>query len=465
MIGKTLQRSMSALLLGLLAFEPAAGADSAKKKKGETVTRLFLQDHKARTLRWTDVVRDEKGQFSLGEWKPLEGFPALDPETQTLVQMRESQGRMLVGVRDKDNGKSASGWVLFSTGSRYREHGDHGHWDYAKEPYVLESRIDGQQGNPAHVYVYDGFFYVANDALNGFTQLNPEAWFRSVDGKITRGQAKFFEGGGNHITLAAIGNKAAFSTWIDGGGPNKGRVDAVDLGPNPQKGFSFQLPSGVIHGATACAGKVFFAPADGICWVPASFQQIATNPGSHVHHIPLGEEKKKPLRTGAFASAGDHVLFVTGQAKGSKLGILDATQENPQPTLLSLQGGEHHKPLTPEVVFHKEKKPMALVFHDHDPKEQADDLLEIFDLDPNGDGKWMDAKRIKVLKVGPSRVDGHYGHHSVAFDAEGLFAFFTNPGSGSMTVLDLTRAEIVADFQVGGNPTTILAHGSRETED
>jgi len=450
-------------LVWLLSAQCSNGDE--KKPKSTKVVRLFLQDHQARTFRWADILQSEDGKFSAKSWEPIDGFPKLDPEAQTLVQMREAAGRIVVGVRDNENGKKGSGWVLLSTGSRFREHGDHGHWDFSKEPFLLESRVDAEQGNPAHVYEYDGHFYIANDSKNGLTKIDPEAWFRSVNGAVTKGTAQFYSGGGNHITLAAVGNKVAYSTWIDGGGPNKGRVDFVSLGSGAAKNGSFQLPTGVIHGADVCAGKVFFAPADGICWVDADPAMAVAAKDIKVRHIPFGQENKKPLRTGAFASSKDHLLCVTGQEKSSKLVIIDASLKDPQPLLLALHGGEFHKPLTPAIVMVGEKRPFALVFHDHDKKNQTDDLLEVFELDPNADGKFNDARHVKTFKVGPSSVEGHYGHHSVAFDAEGLFAFFTNPGGGNISILDLKKMEIAGSLNTGGNPTAILAHGGSETED
>jgi DNA-binding beta-propeller fold protein YncE len=89
----------------------------------------------------------------------------------------------------------------------------------------------------------------------------------------------------------------------------------------------------------------------------------------------------------------------------------------------------------------------------------------VIDLDPNKDGDYSDAKILKSLEVGPSAVDGHYGHHGVAFDANGEFAFFTNPGEGTIAVFDLKKLEVVATFKVGGMPTAIVVHGGLETED
>lgn len=469
-----MRRFFCSITLAVVILACSWNQSNAEEKKSRLtkIVRLFLQDHQARTLKWADIFHSTDGKFTVETWRPIEGFPNLDPETQTFVQMGETSGRILVGIRDKDQGKIASGWVILSAGSKFREHGDHGHWDYSKAPFVLESRIDKDQGNPAHVYEYDGNFYVANDSKNGFTQLEPENWFRSAGGDINKGKPRFFLGGGNHITLAAVNNKVAYSSWIDGGGPNKGRIDMVSLEKDPTtsgsvKGGSFVLPSGLIHGADSCGGKVFFAPANGICWVEADPALRTAPKDVKIHHISLGMDKdnKKPLRTGAFAQLKNHLFCVTGQEKSARLVILDAEATDPKPLFLPLNGLEFHKPLTPALVLVGEKKPYALVFHDHDKKYPTDDLLEVFELDPNGDGKFQDARHVKTLKVGPSLVEGHHGHHSVAFDAEGLFAFITNPGDATISILDLKTLTISGSLKAGGEPGAILAHGANETEE
>lgn len=40
-------------------------------------------------------------------------------------------------------------------------------------------------------------------------------------------------------------------------------------------------------------------------------------------------------------------------------------------------------------------------------------------------------------------MDGHFGHHDMAFDAEKRFGFFTNPGDGTISVLSLKTLEVV----------------------
>ncbi len=97
--------------------------------------------------------------------------------------------------------------------------------------------------------------------------------------------------GGGHITLAAIENRVAYATWIDRQGDNLGRVDVVPLQRDSTAGYSFHLPSGGIHGATANSGKVFFAPADGICWVYGG-QVCQPNVTPTVNHLSLGVSAK-----------------------------------------------------------------------------------------------------------------------------------------------------------------------------
>ncbi len=92
-----------------------------------------------------------------------------------MVQMQAARGMLLVGIRDDDDGKFQSGWVLIESGVVEEEHGDHSHWEYADAPRVRASALDDKQGNPAHMYVYDDVFYLANDKLNGYTRVDPSA--------------------------------------------------------------------------------------------------------------------------------------------------------------------------------------------------------------------------------------------------------------------------------------------------
>lgn len=451
------------LLIGLMTLfvSTAIGAEPAPLP----TARVFFQDHDARQVKWADVREDKAGQLTLGTVAELPAFPKLDPAKQTLVQMRECKGRLIVGVRDNDGGKFGSGWVMAVTGTKYTEHGDHGHWSYKRQPQVVATLIDDKQGNPAHAYLYDDNFYIANDLNNGYTRFDPEQFGRTVDGKPIVGKPQFIPGGGNHITLATVGNAVGYGGWIDGGGPNKGRVDVSPIGADSKIQYTFHLPTGVIHGAAVAAGKVFFAPADGICWVEADLAASKSKDDVKIHHIALGKSGDKPLRTGAFSTHGKHVLCVTGKGTGGRLVILNADAAEPKAVFVKLNGQDGHKPLTPSIVAKEGKNPMAFVFHDHDADTKVDDVLDVIALDPNGDGQFDDAKVVKALPVGPSQVSGHFGHHDIGFDADARLAYITNPGDGTISVLELKSLSVKATFKVGGKPTSLAVVGGRDHDD
>ncbi len=436
------------------------------KKSAKPITLLFVQDLKTSSLKWLDVTLGTDHKPILGSLADVNGFKKLDPAKQKLVQMRESGSILCVGVRDDEDGAFESGWVLVQTGVGYLDHGDHGHWIYRRPPEVIDSRLDKEQGNPAHLYLYDGRFFLANDRLNGYTRIDPSKYATNEARKLSKDTPRFLVGGGNHITLAIVEDKVGYSCWIDGGGPNKGRVDVtpVTTAAKTEPAYSFHLPYGAIHGAIANSGKVFFAPAEGICWVEAD-TGVKLKPGElKVRHIDLGKEGDKPRRTGAFVNYGHHVLFVTGK-QAPNLVVLNAKLLDPKPVMIPLATQKGTQVVGPEVVSYPEGKPYAFVFHDRIKDAEADDLLEIIALDPNGDGDLSDAKPIKVLKVGKSAVEGHFGHHDIAFDADRRFGFFTNPGDGTISILSVKSLEVVATFPVGGTPSAILARGGEDPED
>ena len=203
----------------LLATAIGGKALQAQSVRGKVITRIFWQDRETDKLSYADLVTTNKWSIKRG-W--VKGFPQLDPEKQDLVQMKECSGLLMVGVRDQDSGNHQSGWVAIDTGVFEEPHGNHTHWKYTRLPNVKQSKLDTEQGNPAHLYVYDRQFYLANDTKNGFTKASPLNLKNGV-----ANAASFFPGGGRHITLAAVNNSVVYSTWIDGEGENAGRVDVV----------------------------------------------------------------------------------------------------------------------------------------------------------------------------------------------------------------------------------------------
>ncbi len=434
--------------------------------QGEPLTRLFFQNHKTSMLKWADVRLSDGKMPILGPLQDVAGFKKLDAAKQKLVQMKEQNGLILVGVRDEDNGNYESGWILVHTGVGYVDHGDHGHWRYKKLPEVWDSRLDDKQGNPAHLYLYDGCFYLANDLLNGYTRIDPAKYATSTGRKLGKDTPRFLKGGGNHITLAVVEDKVGYSCWIDGGGPNKGRVDVTAIHGKGEPAYSFQLPSGVIHGAIANSGKVFFAPAESVCWVEADLTLTGKPETVKIHHIDLGKDGDKARRTGAFTNHGKYVLFTTGRDEGSMLVLVDAKAAEPKPISVPLAVKKGQRALTPEVAALPDGRVYAFVFLNPPSADvEVDDELIVLELDPNKDGNYSDAKPIKMMKIGKSAVSGHYGHHDIAFDADRRFAFFTNPGDGTITALSLKTLEPVATFKVGGMPTALLARGGLEDHD
>jgi hypothetical protein len=446
--------------------KPQAQPATPKAKPATPITRLFFQDLASCSLKWADVTVGPNKALVLGPIAGVNGFKKLDPAKQKLVQMREFGSLLCVGVRDNEDGAFESGWVLVQTGVGYADHGDHGHWYYKKTLEVVDSRLDTQQGNPAHMYLYDGRFFIANDRLNGYTRIDPSKYATNEARKLGKGEPRFLVGGGNHITLAVVDDKVGYSAWIDGGGPNKGRVDVTPVTTNPKSepAYSFSLPSGGIHGAIANSGKVFFAPADGVDWVEADLALSQKAEQVKVHHIDLGKEGEKPRRTGAFVNHQHYVLLVTGR-QAPQLVLLNAKLAEPKPVFVPLVVQKGTQAITPEVVTTVDGKAYAFIFHDRLKGAEATDALEIVALDPNGDGDCSDAKSLKVLPVGPSAVEGHFGHHAIAFDADRRYGFFTNPGDGTISVISLGTLEIIATFNVGGTPTEILARGGEDVED
>lgn len=426
------------------------------EERPEKIVRLFWQDRETDELNWADVVRGNEWELAPAE---IYEFPELDSNRQNLVQMEILDHKLLVGVRDDENGNHQSGWVAIDTGVVGHSHGDHYDWHFEHPPEVIHSQLDADQGNPAHLYTYDGNFYLANDSRNGFSQISPMQL-----SKNPRKAGQFFSGGGNHITMAAVKNRVCYSTWIDGGGPNAGRVDVVNLkrGAKKEIAYSFSLPTGVIHGATANSGRVFFAPADGICWVDADLSLRKNAETIKINHLELGTdpETEKPLRTGAFTNYRNTVLFNTGSGESADLCLLDAQAKSPEVQKVSIDTADGLTLTTPEVVFTAAGKRYAFLFQDRKAGE-GEEYLTVIDLDPNGDRELDDAEICKTIPVGSSALQGHYGHHAIAFDSDRKYAFLTNSGDGSIWVLSLIELEVLAKLEVGGKPDHLLAIGAR----
>lgn len=453
----------------VLSVVTLVGTARAADPPPRTVTRVFFQDDSERVVKWADLGL-QGSTLSLTQIGSVEGFPKLDADEQRLVQMEAARGFLLVGVRDEDDGEFGSGWILIDTGVEEEEHGDHSHWTYVRPPRVRALTIDKQQGNPAHLYCYDDVFYLANDRKNGYTRLDPAAITADDEEAAIRRRAVFHAGGGGHITLAAS-KRWGYSTWIgrsndkEGGGQG-GRVDITPLAAPgqaspPQIGLSITLPHGGLHGATFCQGKVFFAPSDGVCWIAEPAALPSTADEIPTHHLSLGQHNDKPRRTGAFQTAGKHVMFVTGAGTDAAFGLLDASAAEPEVTRVELGMAEENRPAGLQIVQPRRGSPLALVFHDHPAEVTAPNVMTLLELDPNEDGRWTDVRVAGTLDVGRSKVDGHNGHHTVDFDADRRRGVLSNPGDGTLSVFGVADRKILQTFEVGGSPSKVVTVGGR----
>ncbi len=450
-------RSIAVLLLiGVLAA-PLAAHDG--HSHGVPLTRIVWQDRDGKTLRWGQFFQ-EGSAIKFEKHDAVEGFPELDAERNELVQMDRIGRVVVVGIRDDDEGKYQSGWAAIDMGVRSHSHGDHDDHHYREEPKVLASVVNQSQGNPAHLYQYDGNFYLANDKLNGYTKLVPMDLLRQSGNE----EGTFYRGGGGHITMAAVDGKVGYSTWASREEENSGRIDVSDLSRSGEDAiaYSFQLPVGGLHGATANSGRVFFAPSDGVYYVDADVNLKQSADDVQPKHLSLGtdEENQRPYRTGAFATHRNWVLCTTGKHDLSALCLIDAAAEEPSVVKLPIDTPDGLSLTTPSVAVTAAGKRYAFLFQDRKEGDVAEQLV-VVDLDPNADRDFSDAKVVKQLPVAASAVTGHYGHHEIDIDADGRYGVVTNPGSGKLQLLSLNDLEFVGEFEVGGMPTKVLCVGGK----
>ncbi|XZE21125.1 hypothetical protein SH449x_001022 [Pirellulaceae bacterium SH449] len=448
---KTSIKFLSPILLALIGLNTTTAL--SQDKPARTMFRLFWQDNEANKLMWGDVKRSDAGWTIDAQSVP--GFPSLDAERQSLVQSQPIDGVIVVGVRDDDSGNFQSGWVAIESGVTVEDHGDHSHWYYKEAPKVLASRLDDQQGNPAHVYLYDEQVVLANDSKNGFTILTKD----QLKSGNANAAGTFFSGGGSHITLAAHAKQVVYSTWVDREGDNMGRIDVVNIDSSrTNPGYSCKLPVGGLHGATAAAGRVFFAPSDGVYSLKADTALQNPPTDSDWEHISLGTDSAtgRPNRTGAFANLDSWVLFTYGSGDDAKIGMLDASKPKLNLVSLELPAGDGLSLVTPTVFQANDGRKLALVPHD---RKQSDnqEKVSVIDLDPNKDSDFSDAKVIGSFKVGPSQIDGHSGHHDISITPNKRLACITNSGDGSIWIVSLNDLSIQAKLNVGGSPARAIA--------
>lgn len=445
-----LQKRIGFTAVGLLL---AVSATAKVAADGPRLGRLIWQDDDAAAVRWGDIRWTGSGYDCPPQ--EVEGFPQLDQEQQSLVQMRAVDNLIFLGVRSQPDGEATNGWLAIESGVGWEDHGDHGHVRYEETPRVRRQELDRDQGNPAHVYLYDGQIALANDAKNGFTVVDPRLIRKS---KPNEPVAVFYEGGHQHITLAIAARRVAYATWIDAEGDAAGRIDCVGIGELAGKRYHFHGPSGRLHGATVCQGKAFFAPAEGVCWVPIDLDVDDDPQTIDPKVISLGTDSAdQPLRTGAFVTAGTYVLCTAGSGPDARLCLIDAAAASPQATSIDLPVDEGTR-LTSPITLSTAQGPMAVLFSESADAPE-DDALHMIQLDPNRDGDFSDATLRDPLPVGKNRIVGHSGHHDAAIMPDGKTLAVTNPGDGSIQLISMLSGKPRGTLEVGGTPTRLVVEG------
>ena len=420
----------------------------------EQLIRVAWQDAQDKSLHWGEFVQVGPSIVFQDQGK-VAGFPALT-DNQVLGTMKRIDNMLVVGVR-------GGGWLAVDLQVTEQPHGDHSDYTYGDAPQVKLSLLGDPGKYPIHLYDYNNEFYLANDPLNGFTRISPTTLMAGGDKAL----GVFYQGGGGHITLAAVGKKVAYSTWIKPSESGGGRIDVVNLDkPGSESiAYSFESPTPGLHGAITNSGKVFMAPSDGIIWVEADLDLSQSAESVKVNHLSLGKnaEDDKPYRTGAFTDHRDHVMFLAGKGADAGLCIIKASAEAPAVSKLTVETKPGLFMGMPECVTALSGKEYAMAFQ----SKRAGDAVEqltIIDLDPNQDRDFADAKVEKSIEVGNGLVEGYRSYHSISFDDDEKYAVFTNPADGEICLLSLDKLKVISRQKVGGIPTGIVAVGGEASK-
>ncbi len=452
--------ALYAFVIGVTALSTVYTAN-AQHGGSEQLIRVVWQDAKDKSLHWGEFLQVGPSIVFQNQGK-VSDFPNLTGN-QRLGTMERIDNLLVLGVRGGPQGQPQGGWLAVDLQVAEHPHGDHSDYTYGNPPRVIHSALDDSKKYPIHLYEYNKEFYLANDPLNGFIRIDPNKLMSG--GKDANGV--FYQGGGGHITLATVGKKVGYSTWMGETKSGKGKIDVVDLSKPGKESvaYSFESPTPGLHGAIANSGRVFMAPSDGIIWVDADLDLNQSADSVKVNHLSLGKNPvdQRPYRTGAFTDHKDWVFFLSGSDDDAGLCMVQASAATPEvwkllvPTQPGLRLG------LPECVTARSGKNYALAFQ----TKRAGDATEqftIIDLDPNQDRNFSDATVAQSFAVGDGGVEGYYSYHSVCVDDDKRFAVFTNPADGEICLFSLDKLKVLSRQKVGGIPTGIVAVGGEASK-
>ena len=136
----------------------------------------------------------------MGPTSNVAGFPTLEKEKQSLVQMKTSMGKIVVGIRDNDNGTFNSGWVVIDSGVEIEPFDNHSHYHTHNLPELWRlSLMQSKVIRHTSTFTTKSFM-LRTTKKNGFTRLDLRNVNHSASAEDVLKQVGFFEGGGGHIT-------------------------------------------------------------------------------------------------------------------------------------------------------------------------------------------------------------------------------------------------------------------------
>ena len=190
--------------------------------------------------------------------------------------------------------------------------------------------------------------------------------------------------------------------------------------------------------------------------------EVPSLPGTmQVNQLTLenDEDIRNQLQAGRFKVDRHWILLTTGQGDQATLCLISSQSVPPSVVKLRIPVAEGLQLSTPEMTLSMGER-LAFLFQVRtDVAVEVQEQLTSVDLDPNRDGDLSDARVRNTSPVGASQVDGQ---HSIAFDAYGRNAVFTEPADGVLNVLSVQNMQILARFKVGGVPDRVIAVGAPE---
>ena len=420
---------------------------NAQNVRKKTITRIFWQDRETQKLSYADLQTTNKWHIKRG-W--VQGFPSTLMEGQTLGPIVQKGKQVFVGLV----GEQSNTLYLIDSGVYERPHGNHFHWEYPNTPSTkMQLNLGGR------------FDFAAMTNNYSFISVKGAEDIRvSMAANSNSNVATKFNSGRSNGAIAIVNDSLAYASWADTDGENAGRVDVSNpsAGANG-KSYSFQLPAGGIVATCAVNGKVFFANSQGVSWVQADLAMSKNGQDVSVANVVNATVEGLGGVPEKLVVEKDWVLFSVSNENGdSYLFMIDSRSQNPSVMKLAIPVEKGMALSAPKTKLSLGKR-YAFLFQERvDAASDLQEKLTIVDLDPNRDSSFNEAMVKANMNVGPSKIEGRFGHHDICFDAYGRFGIFTEPADGIVNIMTLNDMKVRARFKVGGVPDRIVAVGAAE---